>query len=51
MGKDKKESKINEEEAKELDLENLEQVVGGSLRDKIVLTPTTEISQDTKNKI
>ncbi len=39
-----------EQEMQELDIEKLEQVAGGSLKD-VVYTPTVDISEDTKSKI
>lgn len=35
----------------ELSLDDLEQVSGGAMRDHIVVTKTTDISEDTKKKI
>lgn len=47
---DEKNKNTNEAVEEELDLENLEQVTGGSIRN-VKYTQTTEISDDTKKKI
>lgn len=42
---------LQEEEKKELSLDDLAQVSGGTMKDKIIITETTDISEDTKNNI
>lgn len=39
------------DEVEELDEEALAGIAGGGLRDKVYITPTTDISDDTRNKI
>lgn len=42
---------LQEEEKKELSLDDLAQVSGGIMKDKIIITETTDISEDTKKNI
>ncbi len=44
------ENEANEKENKEISVENLDEVTGGSIRN-VRFTKTTDISEDTKNKI
>ncbi|MDO5146512.1 MAG: hypothetical protein Q4D60_05890 [Eubacteriales bacterium] len=49
---EKKENMMQEEvKENELDLDELDQVSGGGMRGKIVITKTTDISEDTKANI
>lgn len=40
-----------QDQFEELDEESLAEVTGGSMRDKVYITPTTDISDDTRRKI
>lgn len=43
--------KMQSAEVEELDEETLAGIAGGGLRDKVYITPTTDISDDTCSKI
>ncbi|MCH5185593.1 MAG: hypothetical protein J1F64_05640 [Oscillospiraceae bacterium] len=48
--KDEKKTDVNDKEAVEIDLDELEQVTGGSIKD-VKHTKTTDVSSNTKGKI
>lgn len=48
---DKEKELQEEEEKKELSLDDLTHVSGGTMKDKIIITKTTDISEDTKKNI
>lgn len=46
-----KTKELQEEEKKELSIDDLNQVSGGTMKDRIIITDTTDISQYTQNNI
>lgn len=46
-----KTNEIQEEEKKKLSIDDLTKVSGGTMKDQIIITETTDISQDTEDNI